>query len=80
MYRSLWLLSSQNSRTWANPEYIVSNAWLWFEYRICMLIISQIIFEFWEATGQLLFLTWHMVNENKQNKMKKHLSEHKSSP
>ena len=50
--------------------HIVSNDWLWFKYRICMLLILQIIFEFWEATAQLLFLTWHMVNENKQNKIK----------
>ena len=47
----------------------VSNDWLWLEYRICMLIL-QIILEFWEATGQLLFLNWYMVNKNKQNKMK----------
>ena len=47
----------------------VSNDWLWLEYRICMLIL-QIILEFWQATGQLLFLTWYMVNKNKQNKMK----------
>ena len=47
----------------------VRNDWLWLEYRICMLIL-QIILEFWEATGQLLFLIWYMVNKNKQNKMK----------
>ena len=47
----------------------VSNDWLWLEYRICMLIL-QIILEFWEATGQLLFLNWYMVNKNKQNNMK----------
>ena len=53
----------------ANKMAQVSNDWLWLEYRICMLIL-QIILEFWEATGQLLFLTWYMVNKNKQNKMK----------
>ena len=50
--------------------HIVSKDWLWLEYRICMLIILQIILEFWEATGQLLFLNWYMVNKNKQNNMK----------
>ena len=50
--------------------HIVSNDWLWFEYRIYMLIILQIIFEFWEATGQVLFLMRHIVNRKKQNKMK----------
>ena len=46
--------------------HIVSNDWLWFEYCICMLIILQTIFTFWEATGELLFLTWHMVNKTKK--------------